>query len=73
MKFNKFKNDLELKNKVKLARVEKDITQDQLGNLVGVTRQTIGSIEAGKFNPSAKLALIICIVLEKTFEDLFYF
>lgn len=70
--FNK-KDTLELKNKLKLARVENDLTQDELANLTGVTRQTIGAIESGKFNPTAKLALIFCIILEKRFEDLFYF
>lgn len=64
---------LELKNKLKLARVEKDLTQGDLAKLAGVTRQTIGAIESGKFNPTAKLALILCIILEKTFEELFYF
>lgn len=64
---------LELKNSLKLARVENDLTQDELASLAGVTRQTIGAIESGKFNPTAKLALIICIILDKKFEDLFYF
>lgn len=70
--FNKSKS-LELKNKLKLARVENDLTQDELASLSGVTRQTIGAIESGKFNPTAKLALILCIILEKKFEELFYF
>ena len=67
------KDALELKNKLKLARVEKNMTQDELANLAGVTRQTIGAIESGKFNPTAKLALVLCILLDKKFEDLFYF
>lgn len=71
--FNKKSNYLRFKNNIKLARVEKDLTQDSLAKLVGVSRQTIGSIEKGQFNPTAKLALIICIVLEKQFEELFYF
>ena len=66
-------SSIELKNKLKLARVEKDLTQDDLAKLSGVTRQTIGAIESGKFNPTAKLALILCIILEKKFEELFYF
>ena len=70
--FNKSKS-LELKNKLKLARVENNLTQDELASLSGVTRQTIGAIESGKFNPTAKLALILCIILEKKFEELFYF
>lgn len=71
--FNKKSNYLRFKNNIKLARVENNLTQDGLAKLVGVSRQTIGSIEKGQFNPTAKLALIICIVLEKQFEDLFYF
>ncbi|AUD63465.1 transcriptional regulator [Tenericutes bacterium MO-XQ] len=64
---------LELKNNLKIARVEKSLTQDDLAKMSGVTRQTIGAIESGKFNPTAKLALIFCIILEKKFEELFYF
>ncbi|HPT91895.1 MAG TPA: helix-turn-helix transcriptional regulator [Acetivibrio sp.] len=64
---------LVLKNRLKIARAEKNMTQDELANLVGVSRQTISSIETGQFNPSAKLALILCIALDKKFEDLFYF
>ena len=70
-----FKEDttLELKNRIKIARTEKAMTQSDLAKLSGVTRQTIGAIESGKFNPTAKLALIFCILLEKKFEELFYF
>jgi len=64
---------LVLKNRLKIARAEKNMTQDELANLVGVSRQTISSIETGQINPSAKLALILCIALDKKFEDLFYF
>lgn len=64
---------LELKNKLKIARVEKSLTQEDLAKMSGVTRQTIGAIESGKFNPTAKLALIFCVILEKKFEELFYF
>jgi putative transcriptional regulator len=64
---------LVLKNRLKIARAEKNITQDELANIVGVSRQTISSIETGQFNPSAKLALVLCIALDKKFEDLFYF
>ncbi len=71
--FNKDKKQLKLKNNIKVSRVEKSLTQDQLATLIGVSRQTIGSIEKGQFNPTAKLALIICIVLDKKFEELFYF
>ena len=51
----------------------REISQGDLAQLVGVSRQTISSIETGQFNPTAKLALILCIALDKKFEDLFYF
>lgn len=62
-----------LKNRLKVARAEKNITQGELANTVGVSRQTISSIETGQFNPTAKLALLLCIALDKKFEELFYF
>jgi len=62
-----------LRNRIRVARAEKRISQDELAKMVGASRQTISSIENGAFNPSAKLALIICIALEKKFEELFYF
>lgn len=61
------------KNRIREARKEKDLSQDALANLIGVSRNTIGSIERGEFNPTAKLALILCIALDKKFEALFYF
>lgn len=64
---------LVLKNNLKAIRLEKNISQQQLAELVGVSRNTISSIETGQFNPTAKLALILCIALDKKFEDLFYF
>lgn len=67
------KENLVLKNKLKVARAEKDLSQEGLANLVGVSRQTINSIETGKFYPTAKLALLLCIALDKKFEDVFYF
>ncbi|MBR5971000.1 MAG: helix-turn-helix transcriptional regulator [Lachnospiraceae bacterium] len=66
-------NSLILKNRLKEARGEKGLSQQQLAELVGVSRNTISSIETGQFNPTAKLALILCIALDKTFEELFYF
>jgi len=66
-------DQLILKNRLKVARVEKGLSQTQLAELVGVSRNTISSIETGQFNPTAKLALILCIALDKKFEDLFYF
>lgn len=62
-----------LKNRLKEARSEKKMSQAQLAELVGVSRNTISSIETCQFNPTAKLALILCIALDKKFEELFYF
>lgn len=62
-----------LKNRIKQTRKEQGLSQAQLAATVGVSRNTISSIETGQFNPTAKLALIICIALDKKFEDLFYF
>ncbi|MEE3455903.1 MAG: helix-turn-helix transcriptional regulator [Succiniclasticum sp.] len=62
-----------LKNNIKERRVEKGLSQQQLADLVGVSRNTISSIETGQFNPTAKLALILCIALDQKFEELFYF
>lgn len=62
-----------LKNRLKIARAEKNMSQGELASTVGVSRQTISSIETGQFNPTAKLALILCIALDKKFEELFYF
>jgi putative transcriptional regulator len=64
---------LTLKNNLKAARTEKRLSQAGLAELVGVSRNTISSIETGQFNPTAKLALILCIALDKKFEELFYF
>ena len=66
-------DQLILKNRLKVARAETRLSQTQLAELVGVSRNTISSIETGQFNPTAKLALILCIALDKKFEDLFYF
>lgn len=66
-------NELILKNNLKTVRAEKQISQRELAEMVGVSRNTISSIETGQFNPTAKLALIICIALDKKFEELFYF
>ena len=64
---------LVLRNNLKEARAEKKLSQYQLAEMVGVSRNTISSIETGQFNPTAKLALILCIALDKKFEDMFYF
>ncbi|KFI83732.1 helix-turn-helix transcriptional regulator [Bifidobacterium sp. UBA4282] len=66
-------NSLILRNRLRASRAEKGLSQTQLAELVGVSRQTISSIETGQFNPTAKLALILCVALDKKFEELFYF
>lgn len=58
--------------KLKLARVACELSQEQLAEKVGVTRQTIGMIETGKFNPSLNLCIAICRALGKTLNDLFW-
>ena len=62
-----------LKNNLKEIRTENNLSQSDLAKIVGVSRNTISSIETGQFNPTAKLALILCIALDKKFEELFYF
>lgn len=64
---------LVLKNRLAEARAKVGLSQAKLAETVGVSRNTISSIETGQFCPTAKLALIICIALDKKFEDLFYF
>ena len=58
--------------KLKAARAGRDLSQEELANLVGVTRQTIGMIEAGKYNPSLNLCIAICKALGKTLDELFW-
>ncbi|MDQ0195019.1 helix-turn-helix transcriptional regulator [Paenibacillus wynnii] len=58
--------------KLKLARIQKDLSQEQLAEEVGVTRQTIGLIEAGTYNPSIKLCIAICRTLNTKLNDLFW-
>lgn len=67
------KDELVLKNRLKEIRKEKDLSQQNLADMVGISRNTISSIETGQFNPTAKLALILCIALDKKFEEIFYF
>ena len=62
-----------LKNRLKEVRTEKGLSQAELAEMVGVSRNTISSIETGQFNPTAKLALILCVALDQKFEELFYF
>jgi putative transcriptional regulator len=66
-------DELILKNHLKEARAEKKLSQAELAEMVGVSRNTISSVETGQFNPTAKLALVLCIALDKKFEELFYF
>ncbi len=66
-----FRSDA-LKNlKLKAARDAKDLSQEQLAQLVGVTRQTIGMIEAGNYNPTLNLCIAICKALDRTLDELF--
>ena len=67
------KFQLELLNGIRAARKERGWSQSELAHMVGVSRNTISSIETGTFNPTAKLALILCIALDKKFEELFWF
>ncbi len=67
------KDSLILKNRLREIRKECKISQDELAKEVGVSRQTISSIETYTYFPSAKLAYLLCIALDKKFEDLFYF
>ena len=62
-----------LKNRLKELRAERGLSQAELADMVGVSRNTISSIETGQFSPTAKLALILCIALDKKFEEVFYF
>ncbi len=62
-----------LHNRLKEARAKKGLSQEDLARLVGVSRNTISSIETEKFCPTAKLALILCIALGVDFSELFYF
>ncbi len=61
-----------IQNRIKVARVEKGYTQQELADLAGVTRQTIGLIEAGKYNPTIVLCLNLAKVLNKKLDDLFW-
>lgn len=61
------------KNKrMKIARIECDLSQEQLAEKLGVARQTIGLIESGSYNPSLKLCVAICKALGKTLDQLFW-
>ena len=64
---------LKLKNHLKELRAERKISQTELGKMVGVSKNSISSIETGQYCLTAKLALLLCIALEVKFEDVFYF
>nr|WP_289039386.1 helix-turn-helix transcriptional regulator [uncultured Allobacillus sp.] len=61
-----------MKNYVKIARIQRELTQQQLAEKVGITRQTVSLIEKGKYNPTLKLCLSICDVVNKSLDDLFW-
>ncbi len=65
--------ELRIKNNVAIVRKEKGLSQQELAKLVGVSRNTISSIETGQYEPTAKLALLLCVALDRKFEELFYF
>lgn len=67
------KKELILKNKLKEVRTEKKLSQQDLADMVGVSRNTISSLETGQYEPTAKLAFVLCIALDLKFEELFYF
>lgn len=58
--------------KLKSARAAKDFSQQQLAEIVGVSRQTINAIEKGDYNPTIKLCIAICKALDKTLDELFW-
>ncbi|PFI81557.1 helix-turn-helix transcriptional regulator [Bacillus cereus] len=61
-----------MKNNVKLARVKVELTQQELADVVGITRQTISLIEKGKYNPSLKLCLQICYAVNAKLDEIFW-
>jgi putative transcriptional regulator len=65
-------SNFRLCNRLRVARAEKILSQEQLASLAGVARQTISSVETGQYNPSALLALVLARRLDKRVEDLFY-
>ena len=72
-KYRKTEGGQSLKNlRLKAARAGKDLSQQALAELVGVSRQTINAIEKGDYNPTIRLCIAICKALDKTFDDLFW-
>ena len=66
-------DNLILLNRLKVIRMQNGISQGTLADMVGVSRNTISSIETGQYSPTAKLAYALCIALNKRFEEVFYF
>ena len=66
-------DELILNNRIRMWRAERRLSQGELADLVGVSRQTISSIENLQFCPSAKLAMLLCVALDRKFEEVFYF
>ena len=66
------REELVLNNNLSEYRKKAGLSQDELARMVGVSRNTISSIETGQFSPTAKLALILCIAFDVKFEDMFY-
>ena len=66
-------DSLILHNRIREMRTEKGLSQAVLAEMVGVSRNTISSIETGQFSPTAKLALVLCTALDCKFEQLFFF
>lgn len=64
---------LKLKNNLKVYRQSAKLTQTQLAEMVGSSKNTISSIETGQFCPTAYLAALLCIALDCKFEEMFYF
>ncbi|MBR3737186.1 MAG: helix-turn-helix transcriptional regulator [Eubacterium sp.] len=62
-----------LKNHLKFIRNQRGLSQQALADIIGVSRNTISSIETGQYCPTAKLALLICVALDTKFEEMFYF
>ncbi len=71
-KFKKEGDGLVPNKKMRIARIECDLSQEQLAEIVGVTRQTIGLIESGSYNPTLNLCIAICKAMNKTLNDLFW-
>jgi len=61
-----------MKNNVKFARVKAELTQQELADTVGITRQTVSLIEKGKYNPSLKLCLQICYAVNAKLDEIFW-